>query len=474
MSGDNILVLDIGSSALKAAVFDPSGAPMALAETAYGVATSPERHPPNEWWWATVAVANSVRHAGVGAIVLTGMMENLIPVDAAGEPLGDAILYPDGCGAPFLARARDRLDAADATQLCGNAPEPLMTGFKLMWLREHDRERFDAARHFLPGARDFIAMKLTGMAVTDPVCAATTGLMDIETRDWSAPLLAITAVDRDRLPVIRPAADIIGRLGGRVAAELGLPTGTPVINGCGDAGATTLGGGGDEPGDASLYIGTSGWVARIGERGALGESSPFYRLPHPIGDGIIEIAPILSAGAAANWVRGALGLEMEAAEALAATADVAPGNAVFLPYLTGERSPFLDLEVRGAFLGLSASDGAGELYYAALEGVALAIDANLRAMGGATGRVTLSGGGALSLVWRQIIADIVGAPVEIAADPVSATSFGAFRIAQQALGLKPVDTSFSVAARPRTERGERIKGLKQRFSLATDLVRRFA
>jgi xylulokinase len=474
MSGGNILVLDVGSSALKAAVFDSSGNLVAGSEGSYGTGTSPERHPPNEWWWATVAAVNGLKHADIGAIVLTGMMENLIPIDAAGEPLGEAILYPDGCGAPFLAKARDQLEDIDATLICGNAPEPLMTGFKLMWLRSHDRERFDAARWFLPGARDFIALRLTGTAVTDPVCAATTGLMDIEARDWSEPLLAIAGIERDRLPTIRPATDIIGRLDERVAEELGLAPGTPVINGCGDAGATTLGGGADTPGDASLYIGTSGWVARIAESSVLEEGSPFYRLPHPLADNIIEIAPILSAGAAANWARGALGLEMEAAEKLAAQADSAPGNAVFLPYLNGERSPFLDLEVRGAFLGLDADDGPGELYYAALEGVALAIDANLRIMGGAGGRMTLSGGGALSPVWRSIIADIVGSSIEIAADPVSATSFGAFRIAQHALGLKPSDTSFSVAAKPRREREARVRALKQRFALATDLVRRFA
>lgn len=259
-----------------------------------------------------------------------------------------------------------------------------------------------------------------------------------------------------------------------VAGELGLSVGIPVVNGCGDAGATTVGGGAEAAGDASLYIGTSGWVARIAKPAALAELSPFYRLPHPMGRDVIEIAPILAAGAAANWARGALGLEIDAAESLAEQADLAPGDALFLPYLNGERSPFLDLEVRAAFLGLDAADGAGELYYAALEGVALAINANLESMGGVRGRVTLSGGGALSPVWRSIIADIVDAPIATAADPVAATSFGAFRIAQQALGMAVASTSFSIAAEPRRDRRERVKRLKERFALATDLVRRLA
>ena len=470
----NILVLDVGSSALKAVIFDPHGSRLAGTEAAYGAGASAERHPPNEWWWAAVAAVNELKPAGIAAVVLTGMMENLIPVDADGEPIGDAILYPDGCGAPFLAKARNRLEAADAAGICGNAPEPLMTGFKLMWLRNEDPARYAAARYFLPGARDFIALKLTGEATTDPVCAATTGLMDIATRDWSAPLLAIAGIERGRLPAIRPATAIVGHLGARVAAELGLPSGTPVVNGCGDAGAAAMGGGADRPGDASLYVGTSGWVARIAENAVLDNASPFYRLPHPVSGDVVEIAPILSAGAAASWARGALGLDLSAAEQLAGQADLAPGDALFLPYLTGERSPFLDLEVRGAFLGLDPADGPGELYYAVLEGVALAIDANLRIMGGTGGRVTLSGGGALSPVWCRIIADIIGTPIEVAADPVSATAFGAFRIAQQALGMRVSGASFATAAKPRADRKDRVKRLKERFALATDLVRRFS
>ena len=212
--------------------------------------------------------------------------------------------------------------------------------------------------------------------------------------------------------------------------------------------------------------------ARVASSAALETKSQFYRLPHPVGDGIIEIAPILSAGAATAWARDALGVSIEAAEILARQADVAPGDVVFLPYLSGERSPFLDLDVRGAFLGLSSGDGPPELYYAVLEGVAFAIDANLRAMGGEQRRkVSLVGGGALSAIWPQIIADIVGAPVVAPADPVSATSFGAFRIAQRALRVPVAANSFAPIARPRPERAGRVRRLRERYAKGTELVR---
>jgi xylulokinase len=469
----NILVFDAGSSALKAVVFDATGSIVARSEARYGISSNPDRLHPNEWWWAALAAAHRVSRAGIGAIVLTGTMENLIPLGEDGEPLGEAILYSDPCGAPFLAEAMPALEAAGAERLCGNGPEPLMTAFKLMWLRAHDRDRFEAARWFLPGAKDFLLFKLTGEVATDPTCAATTGLMDIAARDWSSVLRSIAGIERRRLPHVRPATDVIASLSTWAAEELGLTAGIPVINGCGDGGAATIGGGADAAGDVGLYLGTSGWVARIAEGAVLGRPGRFYRLPHPVGGGVIEIAPILAAGSAVSWVRETLGLDIDTAEQLAQQADAAPGEAVFLPYLTGGRPPVLDLGMRGAFLGLTAGDGPPELYYAALEGVALAIETNLRAMGGAGRKVSLVGGGALSPLWRQLVADIIGMPILSPPDPVSAAAFGAFRIALRALRLPVPSGYFHIAATPRPERVARAARLRARFARATELVRQF-
>lgn len=467
----DVLVFDVGSSALKAVVFDPGGAIVDRAEAPYARAAVNHRQSPWDWWSAAVVAASQVERRRVGAISLTGTMENLIPISGGGEPLGEALLYSDPCGAEFLRGTAAALEAADAARLCGNSPEPLMTAFKLAWLRHYESERFARAACFLPGSKDFLLLQLTGVFVTDPTCAATTGLMDIASRDWSTPLRAIFGIERRRLPHIRPATDIAGTLLETSAAELGLPAGIPVINGCGDGGATTVGGGADATADVSLYLGTTGWVARIAGSGALGSRSNYYRLPHPAGEGVIEIAPILSAGAAAAWARTVLGIDIAAGEALALKADAAPHDVLFLPYLNGERSPFLDLELRGAFLGLSPRDGPRDLYYAALEGVAMAIESNLRAMGGVGRKVTLVGGGALSRVWPQIIADVIEAPIMAPADPVSATSFGAFRLAQRALRLPPSAGTLQPIAAPRPERAKRAARQRQRFAQATALVR---
>ena len=395
-------------------------------------------------------------------------MENLIAVDGKGMPLGEALLYSDPCGAPFVEVFRERIDPA----ISGNAVEPLMTALKLVWLRENEPEYYRNAEKFLPGSKDYVAYKLTGKFVTDPTCAATTGLMDLARRDWSAALLSMFGIDRGQLPVIMPAATVIGTLGEAAAELLHLAPGIPVINGCGDGGATTVGSGADKADDISLYLGTTGWVARVASLEQSAAPRPFYRLPHPLTNDIIEIAPILSAGAAAEWARNAVGIDLSNADVLAGAADLSPGGALFLPYLHGERSPFVDLAVRAAFLNVSASDGPGELYYAALEGVAFAINANVEAMGGrGGGSVSLVGGGALSSVWPQIIADVLKAPVTRPLSPVNATSFGAFRIALRALGHEDARTSFSVAAIPRPERRDRLIRQQKLFETGTNFVR---
>jgi xylulokinase len=469
----NILVFDVGSSALKAVVFSPSGDILARAEASYDEGVHNHRQNPAAWWGAALAAMRKLNHPELAAIALTGTMENLIPVARDGTPLGEALLYSDPCGEPVLADFTADLDAMGAARISGNMPEPLMSAFKLAWLRKRESERFERAAFFLPGAKDFLALCLTGNAVTDPTCAATTGLMDMARRDWSDSLLSLFGIERERLPRVLPATEVIGHPTEQAAAALGLAAGLPVINGCGDGGATTVGGGADDADDVSLYIGTSGWVARIADSSVLARPASFYRLPHPLGDRIIEIAPILSAGAATAWARTALRLELDEADALAAAADAAPSELMFLPYLSGERSPFLDLEVRGAFLGLGAEHTGGALYLAVLEGVALAIAANLEAMGGARRRVSLVGGGALSAVWPQIVADILGTPILTPADPAAATAFGAFRIAHSALGLPPAPPVFSVAAEPRRARAERASRLRSRFAEATGLVRQF-
>ncbi|MBN9317469.1 MAG: FGGY-family carbohydrate kinase [Devosia sp.] len=462
----NVLVLDCGSSALKATIFAADGAVIASVDAGYPTEPALHRRDPLDWWRATVDAVGKLPREGIGAISLTGMMENLIAVDAAGEPAGEAVLYSDPVGATALEAVAAKLEAAGAMAILGNAPEPLMTAFKLMALGA------EGATRLLPGSKDFLALRLTGVAATDASCASTTGLMDIGTRDWSDTLVDLLGIDRGLLPPVLPAEAVVGPLADAAADALGLVAGIPVFNGCGDGAATTIGSGAERPDEVSVYLGTSGWVAGV-TADADRAPRPYYRLAHPLHAGLIEIAPILSAGAAAHWARHTLGLTLPESERLAAEVDAAPGSALFLPYQSGARSPFVDLEVRAGFVQVAASDSSATLYYAALEGVAFAIAANVRAMG-AAGPVYLVGGGARSTVWPQVFADVLGRTVTVPKDPVLAASLGAYRVAARALGLGAGEAAVGRVLQPRPERAERIAAQARAFERATAMLRELA
>lgn len=465
-----ILVLDVGTSALKAVLFDGAGRIVASCEAGYGPAPVPHRQSVNAWWAAAREAIAALGAPSVDAVVLSGTMENLIPVDADGNAVGNAILYSDPCGAAALDRHRAGLEELGAAMILGNAPEPLMTAFKIAWLREAHPAVYARACYFLPGAKDAVALRLTGQAVTDPVTAATTGLMDLATREWSATLIAALGVPAEKLPAIRPAGEIVGTVTAE-AAEIGIAAGTPVVNGCGDGGATTLGSFCREAGDISLYLGTTGWVARVTTDTEPDER--IFRLAHPSPGLTIAITPILSAGAAGTWVRTVLGISTEERDAVLAEADRDPKDLIFLPYLAGERFPFLDTEVRGAFVGLDAGHARGDLYYAVLEGVGFAIQANLGTLDpSGTGRIRLVGGGAESAVWPQMLADILGRPILVPPSPEFATAMGAFLVAAEALGFTVETPSAARTFEPRRDRAVRAERLARSFHAATAAARR--
>jgi xylulokinase len=469
-----VLVLDVGTSSVKAVLFGSRGAMLAASEAEYGPATAAHRQAVEEWVRATRTAVGALGSPSIGAIALAGTMENLIAVDADGRAVHDAILYSDPCGAPFLDLLSVALERLDAPAILGNAPEPLMTMAKAQWLRETRPVAWDKARWLLPGAKDYLAFHLTGRAVTDPATATTTGLMDLRTREWSAPLLAACDVPRARLPAILPAGAVIGAASPARAAILGLAIDrpVPVINGAGDAAATTVGSFCRDAGDISLYLGTSGWVARVVPAGALPPKPEVYRLAHPTEGLLIEVTPILSAGGAGNWIRHILDLGTEARDAALAVADAAPADTVFLPYLSGERFPFFDAEVRAAFLGLSADSSREALYYAVLEGVGLAIRANLERLDPqAEGRIRLAGGGAQSVVWPQMLADILRRPVGVPADPANATATGAFLVAAEALGLEGTPATPARIVMPRPDRAARAMRLAEVFARGTAAMR---
>ena len=469
-----VLVLDVGTSSLKAVLFTREGEIAGSAEAAYAPGPRQHRQDAEAWWSAVREAIAKLGADRIEAISLTGAMENLIPVDEAGRALCYAILYSDPCGSDALAAARGALGALGAAEIVGNEPEPLMTAFKIGWLRDANPEISKRAAFLLPGAKDVIAMRLTGGAVTDPATATTTGLMNLGERSWSRPVAEALDIPLRMMPEILPANAIIGPVSPAVVADLGLASDREilVVNGCGDAGATTLGSFCEAPGDISLYLGTTGWLARVVDAVGAERGRPVYRLAHPSSGLLIEITPILAAGAASAWAREALSLSDATAEDALAAADKEPADILFLPYLSGERFPFMDTQVRGAFLGLGAEHNAATLYYAVPEGFGFAIRANLDAIDpGGDGRIRFVGGGTKSTVWAQMLADILGRPIAIPESASFATCMGAFIVAAEAFGLPRPQARLSRTIIPRPERQTRAKRLAAAFTEATAFAR---
>ncbi|MGO4834575.1 FGGY family carbohydrate kinase, partial [Rhizobiaceae sp. 2RAB30] len=312
---DQLLILDVGSSALKAVVFDRSGAAVAAGSAAIatrGAERSIEQDVGDWWRAARTAIVGLSERQTIGAIALTGSMQNLIALAEDGTPAGPAVLYSDRRLDADEVEALGAQLPADYAARTGNTLDPAHTILKLL---RFDRYLPGAAggERLLFGAKDAVIQRMTGRFVVDPTTATTTGLFNIRQGDWDADLVAASGITAERLPEVLPANAVAGQLGAVAAAELGLRSGIPVYNGAGDGAAATWGAFADRPASAYVYLGTTGWVAATM---ALEEANPprdIYTLADPIhADRAILISPFLNAGSALEWLAGVTGLPVEA------------------------------------------------------------------------------------------------------------------------------------------------------------------
>jgi xylulokinase len=471
-----ILALDIGTHSTKAVLFDRRGIIVAEAEAKHATSnqtSGQQEQNACDWWQSTVAaVRRSLdRPNDVAAVVLSGTMQNVIPVGYDGEPLRPAILYSDSRGSAQFDASASVINATNMPSIIGNSPNEFMAAFKMRWLLENEPDVFERSAVLHSGAKDYIIHCLTGQHVTDPTAATTVGLMDLAQRSWHSELLCAFGIPAKKLPAIKPSRSVVGRLTARAADHLGLPAGVPVINGLGDAGASTLGAGLRHAGEAYIYLGTTAWVARVSRLVDVALPARTFVLAHPDPDKVIEVAPILSGGDCVEWLLAVLGTDLDSLGARIREIDASPPDLLFLPYLKGERSPFIDVAVRGGFLMIDRSHGPAEMFYAVMEGIALSLRENLDALGVQAKTIRLLGGGGISDVWPQLIADATGRGVEVANDPRTAPAFGAFCEAAAELNLSHGANRFGAPVLPRLERSDRSEERRQLFLAATGFVR---
>lgn len=437
-----IIGLDIGTSAVKAVLVDESQSVRASASVP--LATSRPRplwseQDPDDWWRASrdaLAVLRAAEPAlftGAQAIGLSGQMHAATLLDAEGRALRPAILWNDGRShGEASALRRDHPHLGRVTGV------PAMAGFtgpKLLWLARHEPAILARTRRVLC-AKDVVRLRLTGEALTDPSDAAGTWWLDEARRGWSAEAVAACGVPEALLPAIVEGSAVAGHLSPGIAAELGLRPGIPVAGGAGDAAAGAVGLGAVEDGDAFVSLGTSAQLFVTRSRYEPAPERMVHAFCHPLPGRWSQIAALLNGASCLAFAERLFATDVATLLAEAEAAFRGPGDVLFLPYLTGERTPHDDPHARGVLFGFGAETPRECVVQAILEGVAFsfadALDA-LAAAGTTVTRAGMVGGGARNAFWARIIASVMGVQLMRYKGAETGPAFGAARLARLAV-----------------------------------------
>jgi xylulokinase len=417
-----LLGLDIGTTGARAVSVRTADGELLAEATAEYELLRPKpgwtEQRPEDWWKATCRVLSEVAtrlEEPVAGLGLAGQMHGSVFLDESDEVIRPALLWNDQRTARQAEEIAERVGEERLVEIAGN---PALTGFqapKLRWLAEAEPDSYArVASVLLP--KDYVRLKLSGERATDASDASGTLLLDVRARDWSDEILEALEIPRRWLPVVCEGTQDTGGLRASVAAELGLPTGLTVAAGGGDNAAAAVGLGVVREGIVSSSIGTSGVVFAHCDSFRPDPSLRVHACCHAFPDAYHLMGVTLSAGGALDWWRERFGEGRDFADLVHEAEEVAPGAAglIFLPYLSGERTPHRDPSARGAFVGLTTAHARAELTRAVMEGVVFSLRDGLEAMrdlGVDDGEIRAVGGGARSALWRQLQADVYGVPV---------------------------------------------------------------
>jgi xylulokinase len=414
-----LIGLDVGTGGARAVAIDESGEIVAEASSEFPLHTP---HPgwteqdPADWWEGAKEVSKKVAaETGeqVTGIGLTGQMHGSVFLDASDRVIRPALLWNDQ---RTDMQCEQITSAVGEERLISIAGNPALTGFqapKIVWLRDEEPDNFGQISHVLL-PKDYVRLQLTGEYATDASDAAGTLLLDMKARDWSDEILDALEIPQEWMPEVFEGSESTGILREGVAEELGLPPGTPVAAGGGDNAAAAVGTGIVGPGLVNSSVGTSGVLFAHASEFNPDPSGRLHAFCHAVPGAYHLMGVTLSAGGSLSWWREALGGDYD--ELVDAASGVRPGSEglIFLPYLSGERTPHLDPKARGAFFGLTARHGAEHMTRAVMEGVIFSLRDSLEIMRGLdvpVEDVRSTGGGARSDLWRQLQADIYGTPI---------------------------------------------------------------
>ena len=432
------LGLDIGTSGVKAAITSPSG-PLATQASAPLSVSRPHElwseQDPESWWAATEAAVLALPadlRARVESVGLAGQMHGATLLGADDKPLRPAILWNDGrsfaeCAELETAEPRSR-------DITGNLAMPGFTAPKLAWVRRHEPELFAQVRSVLL-PKDYVRLCMTGDKASDMSDAAGTLWLDVAARDWSDAMLAATGLARAAMPRLYEGSEATGTLRPEIAARWGMGR-VPVAAGAGDNAGGAAGVGVVNDGDALLSLGTSGVIFVATREFRPNPARAVHAFCHCLPGLWHQMSVHLSAASCIDWAARAMGTDVSRFFTLAEGAGAASGPELFLPYLSGERTPHNDPHLRGGFLGLGNESDPGRMAAAVLEGVAFAHADGLAALREAGTRVealSVIGGGARSRHWGAIIAAALGVRLDYIDGGEVGPALGAARLAEMAV-----------------------------------------
>ena len=464
-AGDAFLGLDIGTSSIKAILVDwnqrvlgESSAPLTLSRPHPLWSEQDPAHWADGVEDAVAAIGRMApeafsRLAGVG---LSGQMHGAVLLDGADKVLRPAILWNDGRSFAECAELERRVP--DFRRRAGNIAMPGFTAPKLLWVAGHEPDVFKATKRVLL-PKDYVRLRLSGDHVSEMSDASGTLWLDIARRRWDEDLLAATGLGLTHMPRLVEGSAISAYLSEETAGRWGLAgRRIPIAGGAGDNAAAAVGVGAVAAGQGFVSLGTSGVIFAVTDRFVALPERTLHAFCHALPGRWHGMAVMLSAASALSWIADILGRGNDInhlvaeAEAFAASPDKVNAAPVFLPYLSGERTPHNDASSTGLFAGLRAEHGADALVFAVMEGVAFAFADGVDVLDAAGARPTstmIVGGGARSEFWGQMIADATGLTIDLAGGAEAGAALGAARLAMLAAGAGDEAT---VCTRPAVHR----------------------
>ncbi len=442
MSPEYFLGIDVSTTGSKALLVDESGAVVATSASPHTLQTPRplwSEQDPREWWLASAAAVRSVlkqagvRGESVQAVGLTGQMHGLVLLDEHGEVLRPAILWNDQRTQAQCDEIHRRIGREKFIRITGNVALTGFTAPKILWVQENEPQVYEKARHVLL-PKDYIRYRLTGEFGMDKADGSGTVLFDLKQRNWSTELLAALGIPFEWMPPTWEGPQFTGQVTHLAAEATGLNEGTPVAAGGGDQAAQAVGVGAVEAGVVALTVGTSGVVFATTPSALIEPEGRLHAFCHAVPGMWHFMGVMLSAAGSLQWYRDTLAPGMSFDELLREAEPVPAGSEglQFLPYLSGERTPYPDPLARGAFVGLTLRHGRGHLTRALLEGVSFGLKDSFTLIQnaglGEIRQVRASGGGTKGALWRQILASVLDAEL-VTVNTTEGAAFGAALLA---------------------------------------------